>query len=259
MKAIVPMFKRRLARMTTAPPSTILLRLDWIEALQAPGCALCRLAQQKSLRYVDTLLQEAVTDVAQRDAWRAARGLCHSHAWMAVTIPHSAGCLALLYADVLGHDLAPLASLTATSPAPPRWRTRRALGQRLRDWLRSWEAPPACLVCGLWTEQERLYLQVLLDDWQEPELAQAFTAAHGLCWRHTQRLVGCGLSHRHIQAVLTAQAAHMQTLQQDLQEFIRKQDYRFASEAYGREADVWRRAVTFYVREPGAAGSESVY
>ncbi len=51
--------------------------LDWIEALQTPGCALCLMAQRKSQRYVETLLNEAATDVDQRDSWREAWGLCH--------------------------------------------------------------------------------------------------------------------------------------------------------------------------------------
>jgi len=76
-----------------------LLRLNWTEALQTPGCALCHIAQRKSQRYVETLLNEAVTDVDQRDAWRQARGLCHWHAWMATETPHSAGSLAILYTE----------------------------------------------------------------------------------------------------------------------------------------------------------------
>ena len=72
--------------------------------MKTPGCALCHMGQRKSQRYVETLLNEAVTDVDQRDTWREARGLCHWHAWMATETPHSAGSLAILYADVLRYD-----------------------------------------------------------------------------------------------------------------------------------------------------------
>src|SRR5215831_10378954 len=106
------MLKRLLAAFSPDTTANRLLRLDWIEALQTSGCALCHMSQ----RYVETLLNEAVTDVGQRDTWREARGLCHWHAWMATKTPHSAGSLAILYADVLRHDLEQLAALTAAAP-----------------------------------------------------------------------------------------------------------------------------------------------
>ena len=108
------MLQRILSTLSPDTTANTLLRLDWIEALQTPGCALCHMGQHKSQRYVETLLNEAVTDVGQRDTWRAARGLCHWHAWMATETPHSAGSLAILYADVLHQDVEHLAALTTS-------------------------------------------------------------------------------------------------------------------------------------------------
>jgi hypothetical protein len=98
------------------------------------------MGQRKSQRYVETLLNEAVTDVDQRDTWREARGLCHWHAWMAMETPHNAGSVAILYADVLRHDLEHLAELTAAAPAIRRWCSQRSLAQRLQGWLRTWRS-----------------------------------------------------------------------------------------------------------------------
>lgn len=249
------MLKRLFSALSPGTRSTNLLRLDWIEVLQTPGCALCLMAQRKSQRYVETLLHEAVADVEQRDTWREARGLCHWHAWMATETPHSAGSLAILYADVLRHDRGRLAALTAAAQAPRRWYSRRSLAQRLQDWLCAWRQQQSCPVCDLWLDQERLYLSVLLDDWREPELAQAFEASSGLCWQHTLRLIAQGMQHAHLQAVLGAQQAHLQTLQDELQEFVRKLDYRLARQPYGREGDAWRRAVALYVGVRGRQGS----
>jgi Family of unknown function (DUF6062) len=162
--------------------------------------------------------------------------------------------MSILYADVLRYDLEHLATLTAAAPATRRWRSHRSLAQRLQSWLRSWRQQQPCPVCYLWREQEQLYLRVLLDDWQEPGLAQAFAASSGLCWRHTLHLVEQGRQHAHVQAVLTAQQVHLQRLQDRLHGFIRKLDYRLARQPYGREADAWRRVVTLYVGVRGWAG-----
>ena len=56
---VEPMMKRLFLTLSPDITSRSLLRLDWIEALQTPGCALCIMAQRKSQRYVETLLSEA--------------------------------------------------------------------------------------------------------------------------------------------------------------------------------------------------------
>jgi hypothetical protein len=251
------MLKRLVSRSSRLTASRSLIRLALVEALQAPECALCHLAWHQSQRYVDTLLNEAITDVDQRDAWRRARGLCSWHAWMATQTPHSAGSLAILYADVLHHDVTRLAALATPEPVAPGrpWRRWRRLAKRRQDWLATWQYSQPCPVCRLWLEQERLYIDVLLDTWHEPELAPAFAASRGLCWPHTLRLVEQGASHAHLPAVLTAQLACLQALQHELQEFIRRLDYRFAHQPYGRAADAWRRAMALYVGAHGGPGN----
>jgi hypothetical protein len=238
------------------PPGTTqrnLTRLDLIEALQRPGCALCYLAQQKSQRYVETLLDNAVTDVDQRDTWRRAKGFCHGHAWMATSVPQASGSLAILYADVLRHEIERLATLRA-SLLPARWQPwlpRHRLGKRVRHWLNVWQQRHTCPACRLWHEQEQLCLAVLLDDWYEPTLQAAFTQSSGVCVLHIARLIAHGTTHQHLPAFLAAQQEHLQALQAELQEFIRKLDYRFAREPYGSEADAWQRVLALFVGIPG--------
>jgi hypothetical protein len=55
--------------------------------------------------------------------------------------------------------------------------------------------------------------------------------------------------------VLAAQQVHLQRLQGDLHEFVRKLDYRLARQPYGREADAWRRVIALYVGVRGGQGS----
>ena len=231
------------------------MRAALIEALQAPACALCQIARQNNPRYVETLLDEAVVDVEQRDAWRAAKGLCSWHAWMAVKTPQGAGSLAILYHDVLGHDLSRIAPVTAMGGDGRQRSAQRRFLRRLRSWLESWQGGPTCPACRTWGEQERLYVQVLLNDWPDPALSQAFAASVGLCWPHLRRLTAWQPHHEHLPAVFMAQRACLERLQSDLESFIRKLDYRFADEPYGREADAWRRAVSLYAGTDGWLGS----
>lgn len=241
--------KRFLPGAGTTTQRQQLTRADLIDAMQQPGCVLCRLAESKSARYVDTLLTDAVMDVEQRDAWRAAKGLCQWHAWMAAASPQSSSSLAILYDDLLHHESTLLAPLTTTHPTS-RWRhqpTGSRMARHVRRWLQVWKQPRSCPACHLWEAYERLCLTVLLDAWSDPEMAAAFAQSGGLCLPHTACLIAHGPVHPHLAAVLAAQQVHWQALQGDLREFLRKQDYRFARESYGREADAWQRVIALFV------------
>ncbi|MGQ4807967.1 hypothetical protein NKDENANG_01333 [Candidatus Entotheonellaceae bacterium PAL068K] len=241
------MFYRLFSRSQPAVTWRDLTRQELIAVLQRPGCALCRLAQQKNPRYVETWLDNAVIDVEQRDTWRHAKGFCSWHAWMATHLPQSSSSLAILYDDVLGHEIQYLAALTAASLAlrQRQWPPGRRLAKRVRHWLRTWHQ--VCPVCRLWQQQEQLCMTVLLTDWHEPTLTTAFAQSSGLCLPHIARLMAHGANHVHLPAFLAVQQERLQALQAELREFIRKQDYRFAHEPFGSEADAWQRVVALFV------------
>lgn len=251
------MLKRLFQRPHGQATSRDVIRQELIEILPQRGCGFCYLARVKSQRYVETLLDTAVIDVARRDAWRAAKGLCPWHAGMALEVPQSASSLAILYEDVLDHELRHLARLTA-SEASTRWlrtRSSQRLAQRLQRWLRAWQQRDLCPVCRLWQTYEQLCMAVLLDDWHNPALMQAFMQSSGLCLPHTVRLVTHGMAHCHLASFLTAQQSRLQTVHGELREFIRKQDYRFAHETYGSEADAWQRVIALLVGMTDAPGA----
>ncbi len=82
-------------------PEHDVLYHELLEALQAGGCAICRLARRASDSYLHALIYEGVTDVKLREALRDARGLCHRHAWR---LGHQRGAVlgtAIVYRDVV--------------------------------------------------------------------------------------------------------------------------------------------------------------
>lgn len=90
-------------------------------------------------------------------------------------------------------------------------------------------------------------MAVLLDHGEDDDIVHALTQSEGLCLPHIASLLQFDPSHRHLRAVLAAERACLERLHGDLKEFIRKQDYRYAHESYGREADAWQRAVACFV------------
>jgi Family of unknown function (DUF6062) len=223
------------------------LYFELIEALQAGGCALCRLALKASDSYLNALLYEGVIDVPIRDELRNARGPCHRHAWQMAGKRGSVLGTAVIYRDVV-NTLA--RALQEEAAAPRRWRGNRdTLARRL--------APTAgCPACALEQDAERRAAKTLLKHVSSADIAAAYDAAGGLCLPHFEVV----LAHAGGEASRTLaqwQASALCRLRDELDELIRKHDYRFRGEpTSAEEAIAWKRAVAAAVGEPLQANRE---
>ena len=210
------------------------------EALEARGCAFCRLARQSSDSYLNALIHEGVTDPDLRNKLRDARGPCYRHAWR---IAHRRGSvlgLAIVYRDLVNTIIKILESEEA--PAS-RWRkSRPSLAERLG-------ASDVCPACRLEQDAERRSAKTLLKHLDDEAIAASYVSGGGLCLPHFQLT----LSHAGAAAVYRLaqwQAQAHRPLRDELDELIRKHDYRFRGEPITeQEADAWTRAVAAIVGE----------
>lgn len=188
------------------------------EALGQPGCPVCELAVRSVSRWLQSVAYEQVNDIQLRDELRAARGFCnaHAHQWLRET--HNVLGTAIIYRDVLRAALRELES--------PR------SGGRLRMLLGGEDAEPrdgraGCPACRAQRQAEARYLDALLAlvTAEESLLARH---ADGLCRRHTRAALrrGGAAAGR----VLQHTRQTMQRLLAELDEVIRKEDYRFRHE-----------------------------
>jgi len=74
---------------------------ELLEAFQAGGCAICRLARRAGDSYLNAVIYEGVNDVKLRETLRAARGLCHRHAWRMAETRGAVLGTAIVYRDVI--------------------------------------------------------------------------------------------------------------------------------------------------------------
>ena len=70
---------------------------DLLDALKKPGCPLCNRINELSLRFLDNLFYERVTDVGTRVNLAKAKGFCNWHAWMSMEVPNSGSGIAIIY------------------------------------------------------------------------------------------------------------------------------------------------------------------
>jgi hypothetical protein len=221
---------------------------DLLGSLKEVGCPVCRLAYEMTDRYLASLLHEMVLDIEMRDHLREAQGFCQQHAWQLVTHRDGLGT-AIIYRDVLNTTLKKMGGLSfdgtgrfavdrlrsALRPRSPEPGTRRAVAEL--------EAKEGCLACATYGQMEEVYLGSLLEHLNMADLREEFRASSGLCLPHVRRALQLAKSEETFRQVLDLQGPIWEALRAELDEFIRKHDYRFTSEGFDDERDSWIRAV----------------
>jgi hypothetical protein len=221
-------------------PTRTPVYFDLLKACHEPGCLICRLSQRAVQSYVDGVLYESVNDPDVQAQIVAARGYCNQHAWL---LPEGQGRslgVAILQRAVLKDILAEIGG------------RRRSLGRAVRrltksnrpeSFLAALKPRRECPVCQQQASIEQMALSELLKQLNDPELLEAFRQSAGLCVPHFRAALQLISDDAAEQTLLALQGAHLKRLHEQLSEFIRKNDYRFAREGYGVEGDSWLRAI----------------
>lgn len=193
----------------------------FLEACRLEGCPICRVEHEADLRYLDRLFYELVNDYKTRVQLRASLGFCAEHACMAVDeVQGKSLGVAIIYDDLL----------------------RVALEQiNANGTIRKNEKK--CPACENRAEMTGRVLSELSKYMTEPAILAAFKTSQGLCFGHLRQTLETLRSSEKRNALLSIQREIMQVLRAELAEYIRKNDYRFASEPFGPERDAWKRAV----------------
>lgn len=213
---------------------------DLIEALPAPGCALCRLLEKDLRQYLDLLLFEYAMDFDVHGAFRAAHGLCSVHSADLLTFHMGATSIAALYGGVIETALAALDdALEAGERGAFRFGRRRTGGAEAAAAL---DAAGACAACASLNVREADYAQIAAEGMDDPDFRAAFDASEGFCLPHVRAVLRRAppSAARHI---LTVQRRLWAGLRADLNMFMAKQDPRFGAAPDEREARSWRRAL----------------
>ena len=217
---------------TTLAPLQIELR----EAMDGHGCPLCRLAATAERNFVDSLNYERVLDLKTRDALKASRGLCGRHTRQWQDLQGSALSMAIVYRVSILDLLRDTENLTP-SKILRRGKDAAHLAQTL--------APrEPCLVCEIGGGTAQRFADLLLKDLPDSELQTRLQACGGLCLPHLHLALTRSGAGKHYHLLIDVHREAWHTLMGELDEFIRKNDYRFQHEKLSAaEADAWLRAL----------------
>jgi hypothetical protein len=224
-----------------------------LDACRERGCPVCRVEQHSVERYLDNQFYENVNSPKWRDRLRASLGFCHEHAWLAVNkrLGDALG-FAIIYHDIANTVLNQLNHDSSSASHSPR---RTSLRKQFTDQARitvekilSAITPrKSCPVCEHREEAIRSTLSVLVKELQTPEMSNALQASDGLCFPHLRLTLEHVKDISVCEKLLTMHRAKLESLRAELAEFIRKNDYQFIQEGFGKEGDAWLRTLGMVV------------
>jgi Family of unknown function (DUF6062) len=212
------------------------VRYDLERALEKKGCALCHLEYKAVKRSLDSILYESVNDPDIREETRAALGFCNRHAWQMRHLGGNALGMAFLQRSALDQWQKQLSQARG-----PNRRTR--LENYRAEVAAANQAKARCLACQQQAEVEARYIETFLQALAEAEFKQLLHDSGGLCRVHFSQACRAARNVETLNALVEIQAEINRRLMAELDEFIRKSDYRFIAEGFGPEGDSWVRAI----------------
>jgi hypothetical protein len=219
-------------------------RFDLEDAFGKGGCTVCWLLTRYDTRSFDSLLYEFVNDVGARDEIRQTLGFCNYHAWVLhqvatdltqekLSVGMGQTGIGIIYLDLVETLIKRLKVLSSS--------TSKRHAKALATFSKS--TGTVCPMCSARVQFELWYLESILRNIAVKDFAEKYAACDGLCAIHLLRTLELSGFDGNKRALASAEIRCLEELSVDLHEFLRKHDYRYASEGFGKEGDSWLRAL----------------
>lgn len=229
-----------------------------VEASHKAGCPVCRCLREQTLRSLDALLYEQVTDPATRGVLGESWGFCAWHAWMAREVQNSASGMAVIYEDLLNQVRERLDASRHQLIGGPLVRGWRRLFRRATPvgLVQARASRRRCALCADVRRAEESYLHTLVEYTEDQEFERTYARSSGICLPHLTLALAAFPGHRGAAPLLARTLAKLERLAKDLRSFIDKHDYRRRSPFTDDEASSWTRAIEFMAGRPELFGND---
>jgi len=199
------------------------------------ACPICTLEQRSVERQIRAFFAEFVNDPAARAQFRKSRGFCIHHTPLILELG-DALAISILYADLAERTIA-------------KWHTNPMRRFLLSDTSLSLPWSP-CHACTAEIEAGNRYTEALAAGLECAEVWASVEADERLCMDHVMGVLSAAKpeARKRFQEL---EESRLSQLQAEMEEFIRKNDYRFRGEAWGEERDAWQRALLKLSRPRG--------
>ncbi|MBC7190590.1 hypothetical protein H5U35_10430 [Candidatus Aerophobetes bacterium] len=197
---------------------------ELLEAMKENTCPVCFLIKKSELSFMNTLFYEFVNDSRIRRKLRYSLGFCRLHAHLAIQTGTPLG-IAIIYEDI---------TLT--------------IKEKMKKENELFSPGEGCLACKMVKEVEEQYIRVFLKNFSEKNFQDTYRNSFGLCMPHFLQAY-LKLPKKEKKMLKECQLQKLENYVLQLQDFIRKHEYRFSHEEFGEEAAAWKKVVEKIVGE----------
>lgn len=217
-----------------------MMYFDLSDACAEPGCPVCRISLKSVRSYLNSIMSGYVNNSTIRAKLRKAHGFCNKHAWWL----HD-GYGSVLGIAIIQHDI--VKNVLDTINIPFRGRSTR---KRARNLLKHLRPSAECPACVHRREMEDIAIHTLLKYISDKDLTVALANSSGICLPHFLRALELVQNADTLKQLVDLEQRALAKLRDELAEFIRKNDYRFMGEGFGKEGNSWLRAISIISGEP---------
>ena len=225
-------------RIMKSTPELAPLQIELREAMGDWGCPLCRLSAKAEKAYIRSLNYERVLDLKTRDCLKLSRGLCERHSRDWQELQGSALGIAIVY-RVTVLDL--LRDTDESKIKAQGLFRRQSNSDEIAQEL---EAHGPCLACEIGEGSVSRFTGLLLQDLDDPGLQKLLVQSGGLCLPHLRAALTHKIDANKTENLISLHRQAWQKMMGELEEFIRKNDYRFQDEKMtAEEGTSWSRVL----------------
>ena len=206
---------------------------NFLDALKEQGCPVCFLLRKNTQKFMDDFLYESVNDPGLRKEIKDSSGFCNRHAWQLQKFGDGFG-LGIIYDYLMQFVLEKLKEVNGSGVS-----IKTLLTQLDKDE----QAKKSCIFCKEEKGGEGRYISVFLDNFDDSELKFVYKNSFGLCLLHLNLAINKCKNKKFANEIINIESAKFASLIAELKEFLRKHDYRFSKEKFGKEGDSWIRAI----------------
>jgi len=210
-----------------------------LEALKE-GCPLCFIINKATHKSMDDFLHESINDPGLRAGIKASMGFCNRHAWQLQKFGDGFG-QAIVYDDLIKMVLEKLGEINTDVS--------------IKDLLKKLGStkPPkkVCMFCKWEKDVEERYISVFWESFDDSELSFQYKSSFGLCLPHISLVLKKCKNAKFGKELISVETVKLSGLIEELKEFMRKHDYRFSKEKFGKEGDSWIRVIEKFIGKEG--------
>lgn len=227
-------------------------------ACRREGCPVCNVILEHMQMVMDAWQYEGFTDVEHRHEVIRTRGFCPLHTWQLCQM-HTTFQLAVIYREVLTDVLSTLERGQASAPSAPAAFPGAAFLGRLRGDHRPSNLDDMrpvfeqCYFCQARASIEQRLVDTLIALLHSQEDRALLSRSMGLCLLHFSQALSQAEARdpEEVHHLLDCQHTCMRRVLDEVEELVRKHDYRFSDEPQGDEMTSWRRAAELCAGQPG--------